>query len=258
MRDAPDAKVKISLRGVGKAFVEPGKPRVSVLEGFDLDVFEGEILCLLGPSGCGKTTVLNLCAGFERPDSGEIRIDGAPVEGPDRRRVFVFQELGIFPWMTAWENIAFGLTGRPERERAEIAQRYIHLVGLEGFENAYPHELSGGMKQRVEVARALAVDPDILFMDEPFGSLDSLTRLRMRTELVRIWQRETRTIAFVTHDIDESVQLGQRVVVMTDRPARIRTILDLGGLPHPRDLDAPEYLAARDELYRAMGIGTRI
>ena len=255
---ATDPKHKVSIRGVTKTFAEPGNTAVQVLQGFDLDVLEGELVCLLGPSGCGKTTLLNLCAGFDRPDAGRIEIDGEPVRGPDPRHVFVFQEWAIFPWMTAWENIAFGLIRKSPREREEIVGRYIALIGLAGFENAYPHELSGGMKQRVEVARALAVDPDVLFMDEPFGSLDSLTRLRMRSELIRIWQQETRTILFVTHDIEESVQLGQRVVVMSDRPARIKRIVDLRSLPHPRDLDSREYLALRDELFAAMGVSTRI
>ncbi len=253
-----EARIKVSLRGVAKSFAERGKPKVDVLHAFDLDVLEGEIVCLLGPSGCGKTTLLDLCAGFERPDAGRITVDGQPVTGPDPRRVFVFQERGIFPWMTASENIAFGLRGKRRKRVEEVVERYIALMGLDGFGDAYPHELSGGMKQRVEVARALAVDPDILFMDEPFGSLDSLTRLKMRSELIRIWQAETRTILFVTHDVDESVQIGQRVVVMSERPARIRKIVDLSGLPHPRDLDSREYLAVRDELFAAVGVPTRI
>ena len=249
---------KVHLSGVRKDFYEEGKERVPVLSGVDLDVAEGEFVCLLGPSGCGKSTALNICAGFQQADEGTVEIDGRPVTGPDPKRVFVFQEYGIFPWMSVWDNIAFGLGDRPHQEKREIVRHYIGMVGLSGFEEAYPHELSGGMKQRVEVARALAVGPDILYMDEPFGALDSLTRIRMRSELIRIWQQEQKTILFVTHDIEESVQLGQRVVVFSDRPATIKTIVDLSPLGHPRDLDSPEYLRARDELFEAMGVSTRI
>jgi ABC-type nitrate/sulfonate/bicarbonate transport system ATPase subunit len=253
-----DAPVKVAIRGVGKTFREDGKPPVEVFAGVDLDVAEGEIVCLLGPSGCGKSTLLNMCAGFEPFERGSIEIDGEPVTRPDPRRVFVFQEYGIFPWMTVWDNIAFGLADKTFEQKLAIVDHYIHMVGLAGFEKAYPQELSGGMKQRVEVARALAVNPDILYMDEPFGALDSLTRLRMRSELVRIWQAEHKTILFVTHDIEESVQLGQRVVVFTQRPAVIKTVVDLRGMPHPRDLDSPEYLEARDRLFAAMGVSTRV
>lgn len=252
------APTKIAIEGVHKNFEEPGKAPVEVLAGVDLDVREGEFVCLLGPSGCGKSTLLNMCAGFESTPRGSIRIDGVPVRGPDPRRVFVFQEYGIFPWMTVWDNIAFGLPKRSFQEKLELVGRYIDMVGLTGFEKAYPQELSGGMKQRVEVARALAVQPDVLYMDEPFGALDSLTRLRMRSEIIRIWQQEQKTILFVTHDIDESVQVAQRVVVLTERPAVIKTVVDLHGLPYPRDLDSKEYLAARDELFEAMGVSTRV
>jgi NitT/TauT family transport system ATP-binding protein len=254
----PDRRVKVRLRGVRKDFLEDGKERVPVLAGIDLDVAPGEFVCLLGPSGCGKSTALNVAAGFTQADGGTVEIDGEPVRGPNPKRVFVFQEYGIFPWMSVWDNIAFGLGNRPHQQKREIVRHYIAMVGLAGFEGAYPHELSGGMKQRVEVARALAVDPDVLFMDEPFGALDSLTRIRMRSELIRIWQQERKTIMFVTHDIEESVQLAQRVVVFSDRPATIKTIADLHGLGHPRDLDSPEYLRARDQLFEAMGVSTRI
>jgi NitT/TauT family transport system ATP-binding protein len=249
---------KIAVRGVHKTFEEPGKAAVEVLSGVDLDVLEGEFVCLLGPSGCGKSTLLNMCAGFETLDRGSIQIDGEAVRGPDPRRVFVFQEYGIFPWMTVWDNIAFGLTQRTFEQQLQTVGHYIDMVGLTGFEKAYPAELSGGMKQRVEVARALAVQPDVLYMDEPFGALDSLTRLKMRSEIIRIWQQERKTILFVTHDIEESVQVAQRVVVLTERPAVIKTVVDLNALPYPRDLDSTEYLDARDRLFEAMGVSTRI
>jgi ABC-type nitrate/sulfonate/bicarbonate transport system ATPase subunit len=250
--------VKVSVRNAQKTFREPGKPPIPVLSGVDLEVHEHEFVCLLGPSGCGKSTLLNMCAGFESIDGGVIEIDGQPVTGPDPRRVFVFQEYAIFPWMSVWDNIAFGLANKTNAERHEICKHYIDMVGLTGFEKSYPRELSGGMKQRVGVARALAVNPDILYMDEPFGALDSLTRLKLRSELIRIWQQEKKTILFVTHDIDESAQLAQRVVVMSARPARIKTIVDFSGLGYPRDIDSPEYIHARDRLFEEMGVSTRV
>lgn len=226
---------------------------VRVLEHIDLEVAAGEFVCLVGQSGCGKSTLLNIVGGFLKPTSGESLIDGAPVTGPDVRRIFIFQENALFPWLTVKENVGFGLMRRPKAERAEIIAHYIDMVGLGGFERSYPHELSGGMKQRVELARALAANPDVLYMDEPFGALDFLTRLKMRQELIRIWQREQKTVLFVTHDVEESVQLADRVVVMSRRPARIRRIVDID-LPRPRDLDSPEYLRLRDELFDTLGL----
>jgi ABC-type nitrate/sulfonate/bicarbonate transport system ATPase subunit len=230
---------------------------IRVLEEIDLDVREGEFVCILGPSGCGKSTLLNIAAGFLAPTSGSVRIDGEEVRGPDRRRIFVFQERGVFPWLTVEGNIGFGLAGLSRAERDRRIAHYVHLVGLEGFQKAYPHELSGGMKQRVEVARALAVDPDMLYLDEPFGALDSITRLEMRRELLRIWQAEKKTILFVTHDIEESVQLADRVVVLTARPARIRRIVAID-LPHPRDLSSKRYLELRDGIFEEIGLAHRI
>ena len=181
------------------------------------------------------------------------RIDGVEVTEPDARRVFVFQEYGIFPWASAWDNVALGLRHLPREERDEIVQRTIDLVGLSGFEKAYPMELSGGMKQRVEVARALAVSPDVIYMDEPFGALDSLTRLTMRSEIIRIWQQEQKTILFVTHDVDESIQIADRIVVFTSRPGRIAEIVEVG-LEHPRDLGSPEYGQVKNRLYELLGV----
>ncbi len=165
----------------------------------------------------------------------------------------MFQEYGIFPWASAWDNVALGLRHLPREERDEIVQRTIDLVGLSGFEKAYPMELSGGMKQRVEVARALAVSPDVIYMDEPFGALDSLTRLTMRSEIIRIWQQEQKTILFVTHDVDESIQIADRIVVFTSRPGRIAEIVEVG-LEHPRDLGSPEYGQVKNRLYELLGV----
>ena len=234
-----------------------GEKEVRVLEDIDLTVREGEFVCILGPSGCGKSTFLNVVAGFLAPTGGSVKIDGEEVQGPDPRRIFVFQERGVFPWLTVEGNIGFGLGRLPRAERERRIEHYVQLVGLGGFEKAYPHELSGGMKQRVEVARALAVDPDMLYLDEPFGALDSITRLVMRAELLRIWQAERKTILFVTHDIEESVQLADRVAVMTARPARIRRIVEID-LPHPRDLSSRRYLELRDGIFEEIGLAHRI
>jgi NitT/TauT family transport system ATP-binding protein len=179
------------------------------------------------------------------------------VRGPDRRRIFVFQENGVFPWLNVRENVGFGLRNRDHAERDQVIARYIDMVGLRGFESAYPRELSGGMRQRVEIARALAANPDIIYMDEPFGALDFLTRLKMRTDLVRIWQSEKKTILFVTHDIEEAIQLADRVLVMSNRPAIIQEVIDVD-LPRPRDLDSLGYLEKRDRIFRVMGMSLRV
>jgi NitT/TauT family transport system ATP-binding protein len=252
---APPAKVRV--RGLDVTFGLDTPAPVRVLDAIDLDVREGEFVCLLGPSGCGKSTLLNVVAGFLKPSAGEVLIDGQRVSGPDPRRIFVFQERGVFPWLSVEGNIAFGLAKLPADERARRIAHYVELVGLEGFERAYPHELSGGMKQRVEVARALAVNPDVLYLDEPFGALDSITRLVMRAELLRIWSAERQTILFVTHDIEESVQLADRVVVLSARPGRIQRVVPIDML-HPRDLSAPRYLELRDSLLQEIGLAHQI
>ena len=256
VREPLPGRTKIEIRGIHMAF-RTEESDVRVLEDIALDVREGEFVCILGPSGCGKSTLLNIVAGFLPPTSGSVRIDGEEVRGPDPRRIFVFQERGVFPWLTVEGNIGFGLGRLPREERERRIAHYVRLVGLEGFEKAYPHELSGGMKQRVEVARAFAVNPDVLLLDEPFGALDSITRLVMRGELLRIWQAEQKTILFVTHDIEESVQLADRVVVMTARPARIRRIVPID-LPHPRDLSSRRYLELRDGIFEEIGLAHKI
>jgi ABC-type nitrate/sulfonate/bicarbonate transport system ATPase subunit len=237
-------------------FTRDGKS-TPVLEDISLEVADGEFVCLLGPSGCGKSTLLSTMAGFLLPTSGEVKIDGEVVRGPDPRRIFVFQERGVFPWLTVEGNIAFGLFHLTRPERQQRIAHYIKMVGLEGFEKAYPPALSGGMKQRLEVARALAVNPDMLFLDEPFGALDSITRLIMRGELLRIWEAERKTIIFVTHDIDEAVQLADRVVVMSARPATIQQIVKID-IPHPRDISSSRYLELRDGIFRQIGLAHRI
>ncbi len=256
VREPLPGRMKIEIRGLHMAF-RTEENDVRVLEDIALDVREGEFVCILGPSGCGKSTLLNIVAGFLAPTAGSVRIDGEEVRGPDPRRIFVFQERGVFPWLTVEGNIGFGLGKLARDERERRIAHYVRLVGLEGFEKAYPHELSGGMKQRVEVARAFAVDPDVLFLDEPFGALDSITRLVMRGELLRIWRAEQKTILFVTHDIEESVQLADRVVVMTARPAKIRRIVPIN-LPHPRDLSSRHYLELRDGIFEEIGLAHKI
>jgi ABC-type nitrate/sulfonate/bicarbonate transport system ATPase subunit len=255
-REAVPGRGKLVVRGLSKTFELPNKT-VNVLEQVDLDVADGEFIAILGPSGCGKSTLLNIIGGFVEPTSGEVKIDGEPVRSPDPRRIFVFQERGVFPWLSVSGNIGFGLSKLDEDERQRRITHYIDLVGLKGFESAYPDELSGGMKQRVEVARALAVNPDMLYLDEPFGALDSITRLTMRSELLRIWEAEKKTILFVTHDIEESLQLADRVVVMSTRPATIRRIVDID-IEHPRSLSSPRYLELRDMIFDEIGLAHKV
>jgi ABC-type nitrate/sulfonate/bicarbonate transport system ATPase subunit len=246
----------VSIRDLSMRF-PTDRSTIEVLSSVSLEVKDGELVCILGPSGCGKSTLLNVVGGFLKPTTGEVLIDGQAVTGPDPRRIFVFQERGVFPWLTVEGNVGFGLFRLGAAERAERIAHYVKLVGLSGFESVYPQELSGGMKQRLEVARALAVNPDVLFLDEPFGALDSITRLVMRSELLRIRRAEKKTILFVTHDIDESVQLADRVVVMSTRPATIRRIVEID-IPHPRDLSSPRYIALRDILFEEIGLAHKI
>jgi len=247
---------KLRARQINMTF-KSGSESISVLENIDLDVATGEFLCLVGPSGCGKSTLLSIMAGFLSPTSGTVTIDQEKITGPDPRRIFVFQERGVFPWLTVEGNVGFGLFKLPKAEQDRRVAHYIKLVGLEGFENAYPPELSGGMKQRLEVARALAVNPDMLFLDEPFGALDSITRLIMRGELLRIWDAERKTIIFVTHDIDEAVQLADRVVVLSDRPAKVQSVVNID-IAHPRDISSARYLELRDGILAQIGLAHRV
>jgi NitT/TauT family transport system ATP-binding protein len=249
-------KSSLQVENVGMIFDRDGQ-QTSVLEDISLEVGEGEFVCLLGPSGCGKSTLLNVMAGFLAPTRGDVKVGGEIVHGPDPRRIFVFQERGVFPWLTVEGNIGFGIAGLPRKEREQRIAHYVQMVGLEGFEKSYPSDLSGGMKQRLEVARALAVNPDMLLLDEPFGALDSITRLTMRRELLRIWEAERKTIIFVTHDIDEAVQLADRVVVMSARPATIQQIVTID-IPHPRDISSPRYLELRDGIFQQIGLAHHV
>lgn len=244
----PAATAAIAVRGVRKVFTTGGR-EVVALDGIDLEVAPGELVCLLGPSGCGKSTLLNAIAGFAPPTAGEVVANGRPVTGPGPDRAMVFQEYALFPWMTVEANVAFGLeiAGRP---RAEIAARVGALLAklkLAEFRDRFPKDLSGGMRQRVAIARALAIDSPMLLMDEPFGALDALTRRNLQDELLRIWAELRKTIVFVTHGIEESLYLADRVVVMTYRPGTVKRILPVP-LPRPRDPSSPEFNLLKREV----------
>jgi NitT/TauT family transport system ATP-binding protein len=251
--------VKIRFERVRKEFAvrgENGGPsrRFTALDDITLDVKSGEFLALVGPSGCGKSTLLDLLGGLEAPTSGRILLDGRPIEGPARDRGIVFQQYALFPWRTAVQNVEFGLdiAGLKSKARREKALHYLDLVGLSAFANRYPHELSGGMKQRVAIARSLAYDPEVLMMDEPFAALDAQTRETLQSELLRIWRRTGKTIVFITHGIDEAVVLGQRVAIMTSRPGRIKQIIEVPEVLRSETEDVrslPAFGAVRHEVW---------
>jgi ABC-type nitrate/sulfonate/bicarbonate transport system ATPase subunit len=241
---------KIRIANLSKAFHNARTGAVvPAIQDLSLEVRAGEFVCILGPSGCGKTTLLNCLAGFIQPDAGAILRDGRPIDGPAPDRGMVFQEYGLFPWFTVEQNILFGprMRGLPRAELREIARRYVELVHLGGFERHYPFELSGGMKQRVSLARALANDPEILLMDEPFGALDAQTRETMQEELLRIWERDRKTCVFITHSIAEAVYLADRVVVLSARPGRLKRIVAVE-IPRLRDRSSTPFF----EHYRAI------
>ncbi len=232
---------QIQAREVGKVFEAADLTRVIALEGLDLDVRRGEFVCLVGPSGCGKSTFLSMIAGLEHPTTGDLRIEGEPIVTPRAEVAMVFQEYSLFPWKSVLQNVAIGLKARgvPKKEREETAHRFIAMAGLRGFEHKYPCELSGGMKQRVGIARALAVQPEVLLMDEPFGALDAQTRTLFQEELLQIYDQFQKTIVFVTHNVQEAVFLADRVVVMTFRPGRVKEIFPID-IARPRTLDILE------------------
>lgn len=229
---------KILIRGVSRNFKNGHSGAFQALQNIDLEVRAGEFLCLVGPSGCGKSTLLHMIAGLDHPSSGEIRVDGLTVQGPGPDRILIFQELGLFPWLKVRENVEFGLRakGLPKAERRERARHYLQLVHLSQFEDSYVHQLSGGMKQRVALARALAVQPEVLLMDEPFTALDAQTRDLLHDELERIWAETNQTIIFVTHNVREAIRLADRVALLTYRPGRIKSEFDIS-LPRPRHIE---------------------
>lgn len=238
----------LSIKNLEKRFRKDDEELVAITD-FNLEVRDHEFVCVLGPSGCGKTTLLRIVAGLESKTSGSVMLDGVEITGPGSDRGMVFQEFALFPWRTVRKNIEFGLEIKKVRkeERHAISDKYIQLVGLKGFENSHPYELSGGMKQRVGIARALANDPKILLMDEPFGALDAQTRNMMQKELLRIWSETKKTILFVTHSVDEAVFLADRIVVMTSRPGTVKEIFDID-MPRPRDRASVEFASLRKHI----------
>ncbi|MEM2901238.1 MAG: ABC transporter ATP-binding protein [Candidatus Bathyarchaeia archaeon] len=246
-------KVKVEVVGVSKSFPQPGAAPLKVLVDVSLRVWDGEFLCVVGPSGCGKTTLLRVVAGLEAPDGGYVTVDGARSEGPSPAKGMVFQDLALFPWRTVRGNVEFGLEfkGLSIEEMRRVSSHYLQLVGLEGWEDKYPHELSGGMKQRVAIARALAPGPEVLLMDEPFTALDAQTRNLMQSELVYIWKATGKTILFVTHNIDEAVYLADRIVVLTPRPASVKNVYSVG-LKRPRDRTSLKFQRLRRRVLEEM------
>ena len=231
---AGNSAVKVKIDKVEKKFNGRNGEMVA-LNGVSLDIKENEFVCVVGPSGCGKSTLLNIIAGLLEPTSGQVTVDGKVVDGPGPERGVVFQQYALFPWLTVLKNVQFGLKlkGKSEEEAKNEAMKYLKMVDLEQFANAYPKELSGGMKQRVAIARAYAVNPQVLLMDEPFGALDAQTRTQLQTELLNTWEKEKKTCFFITHDVEEAIILAQRVVIMSARPGRIKEIVDIN-IPYPR------------------------
>ena len=245
----PEAKrAHIAIRGVSKRFAV-GDGEVEALGRIDATIAQGELVCLIGASGCGKSTLLRVVAGFEEPTTGEVLVEGKPVTAPGSDRGMVFQDYALFPWMTVRQNIGFGPRQRqlPRKEVEDIADEFVKLVGLERATNRYPSQLSGGMKQRVAIARVLANNANILLMDEPFGALDALTREQLQRELLQIWARTRVTIVFVTHSVEEAALLADRVLVMSAGPGRIESDITID-LPRPREVSSPEFNAVRREL----------
>ena len=240
---------KVGLSRICLSYPTQSGERLMALDDINLQVHTGEFLCIVGPSGCGKSTLLHLIAGLHRQTSGQILVDGKPVQGPGTDRIMIFQEHALFPWLTVGENVEFGMKmkGVPKAERAEKTLHYLRLVHLQKFKDSYIHQLSGGMRQRVAIARALATEPDVLLMDEPFGALDAQTRDLLHDELERIWSETGRTIIFVTHNVREAVRLGDRVVLLTFRPGRVKSEFPVE-LPRPRHLENPDVARAAREI----------
>ena len=242
-------KVILKLKDICQSFIVNDEVK-QVVDDVSMEVRDNEFLVVLGPGHCGKTVLMNIIAGLAKPRSGKVYLDGEELHGSDERIGMVFQSLNLMPWRTVMANVEFGLelSGTKKAERRKIAQKYIDLVGLTGFENSYPHQLSGGMKQRVGIARAYTNSPQIMLMDEPFGQLDAQTRYSMQEEVLRIWQSEKRTIIFVTNNIEEAVYLADRIVLLSNCPAHVKQVYDLSCLPRPRNFTDPEFLRIRQDI----------
>jgi ABC-type nitrate/sulfonate/bicarbonate transport system ATPase subunit len=245
-------RTKIEVREVQKSFPSDRGP-LSVIGDVSLTVGDGEFVAIVGPSGCGKSTLLNLMAGFIPPDAGSVTVDGKVHSKPDQKGILISQQGSVFPWLTVRENLKFGLTADAPADRAQLADHYAAIVGLQGFEDSYPYELSGGMLKRVELARALVVKPEILYMDEPFSALDALMSLRVRNELLRILRTERHTVILVTHDVEEAIHLADRIHVLTARPTRIQTTFEVP-FAHPRRLSSPEAQQLRIAILSELGV----
>lgn len=250
---------RIECRGLRKTYrdlAEGGE--ILALDGLTLDIAAQEFLTLLGPSGCGKSTLLNIIAGFEKPDAGTVSLNGRPIERPGPDRGVVFQDYALFPWLNVQQNVEYGLRerGLAPREATGIARQYLGLVGLTGFEKKYPHELSGGMRQRVALIRVLAIDPQILLMDEPFAAVDAQTRTILQEELQRLWSQTMKTVVFVTHSVDEAIYLSDRVAVMTARPGVVKVLVPID-LPRPRDPTSDAFNAYRRQITRLIEVEAR-
>jgi len=243
---------KIVVDGVAKSFVSTNGA-LPVIDGVSFNVDDGEFVAIVGPSGCGKSTLVNIIAGFERQDQGVVKIDGVKHIGPSPNGIVISQYGSVFPWLTVQQNLMFGLNGGGHRDRAALADHYAAMVGLKGFEAAYPHELSGGMLKRVELARALVVKPEILYMDEPFSALDALMSLRMRIELQRILGEERHTVLLITHDVEEAVYMADRIIVLSPRPTTIQATFPVS-LPRPRKLSSPEAQGLRVAILKELGL----
>ena len=243
---------RIRVDAVGKSFAtEQGTLRV--LDDISFEVGDGDIVAIVGPSGCGKSTLMSILAGFDRPDRGTVSIDGAPLTKPSARGILISQAGSVFPWLTVRQNLMFGLNGHDFTDRQQLADHYAEMVGLKGFEARYPHELSGGMLKRAELARALVVKPEILFMDEPFSALDALLHLRMRNELLRILAQERHTVVLITHDVEEAIHVANRVFVLSGRPTKIQATFDVP-FAHPRKLSSAPVQELRTAILRELGV----
>jgi ABC-type nitrate/sulfonate/bicarbonate transport system ATPase subunit len=245
-------RIKIDAHNLRKGF-ETDQGALLVVDDLSFQVADGEFVAIVGPSGCGKSTLMKMLAGFNLPDSGKVLIDGTQLAKPGCNGILISQHGSVFPWLTVRQNLMFGLNDRTEAEKIAIADHYAGIVGLKGFESSYPHELSGGMLKRAEIARALAVKPAILFMDEPFSALDALMSLHMRNELLRILREERHTVLLITHDVEEAIHLADRVMVLSARPTKIQATFEVK-LPHPRRLTSPEVQQLRTAILRELGV----